>query len=303
MTFGLSLVALAIALATVTFVLIIHELHIRALNIRVSNAVLGLPGRSASLQDMTGWLSSLGMRYRRFYTAENLDQLRTIVQSSGLNPHRTLSIWIGVKTVSMFLFPIIALLVAQLLGKPLTDALIFGLIGVVIGIMGPRLILLVLRRRFNAAIRLGTPDMIDLLVVCSEAGMGLESALERVAQEMNQTNPAMARVLYGLLDDLRILPNRSEAFEKVGLTSEGLRRFGTMVSQSMQYGTPLSQALRSIAIDLRRERITNLEERAHKLGAKLTIPMVLFLLPAMFVILGGSPFLHLVRTFSSIGVK
>lgn len=303
MTFGLSLVALAIALATVTFVLIIHELHIRALNIRVSNAVLGLPGRSASLQDMTGWLSSLGMRYRRFYSAENLDQLRTIVQSSGLNPHRTLSIWIGVKTVSMFLFPIIALLVAQLLGKPLTDALIFGLIGVVIGIMGPRLILLVLRRRFNAAIRLGTPDMIDLLVVCSEAGMGLESALERVAQEMNQTNPAMARVLYGLLDDLRILPNRSEAFEKAGLTSEGLRRFGTMVSQSMQYGTPLSQALRSIAIDLRRERITNLEERAHKLGAKLTIPMVLFLLPAMFVILGGSPFLHLVRTFSSIGVK
>lgn len=303
MTFGLSLVALAIALATVTFVLIIHELHIRALNIRVSNAVLGLPGRSASLQDMTGWLSSLGMRYRRFYSAENLDQLRSIVQSSGLNPHRTLSIWIGVKTVSMFLFPIIALLVAQLLGKPLTDALIFGLIGVVIGIMGPRLILLVLRRRFNAAIRLGTPDMIDLLVVCSEAGMGLESALERVAQEMNQTNPAMARVLYGLLDDLRILPNRSEAFEKVGLTSEGLRRFGTMVSQSMQYGTPLSQALRSIAIDLRRERITNLEERAHKLGAKLTIPMVLFLLPAMFVILGGSPFLHLVRTFSSIGVK
>jgi tight adherence protein C len=252
---------------------------------------------------MTGWLSSLGTRYRRFYSAENLDQLRTIVQSSGLNPHRTLPIWIGVKTVSMFLLPIIALLVGQLLGKPLTDMLIFSLIGVVIGIMGPRLILLVLRRRFNAGIRLGTPDMIDLLVVCSEAGMGLESALERVAEEMNQTNPAMARVLFGLLDDLRILPNRSEAFEKLALTSEGLRRFGTMVSQSLQYGTPLSQALRSIALDLRRERITNLEERAHKLGAKLTIPMVLFMLPAMFIILGGSPFLHLVRTFSSIGVK
>jgi len=303
MTFGFSLVALAIALATATFVLIIHEIHIRALNIRVSNAVLGVPGRSAPLQDMTGWLSSLGTRYRRFYSAENLDQLRTIVQSSGLNPHRALSIWIGVKTVSMVLFPIIALFVAQLLGKSLTDVLIFGLVGVVTGIMGPRLILLVLRRRFNAGIRLGTPDMIDLLVVCSEAGMGLESALERVAEEMGQTNPAMARVLYGLLDDLRILPNRSEAFEKLGSTSEGLRRFGTMVSQSLQYGTPLSQALRSIAMDLRRERITNLEERAHKLGAKLTIPMVLFMLPAMFVILGGSPFLHLVRTFSSIGVK
>ncbi len=73
-----------------------------------------------------------------------------------------------------------------------------------------------------------------------------------------------------------------------------------MVSQSLQYGTPLSQALRTIAADLRRERITKLEERAHKLGAKLTIPMVLFLLPAMFVILGASPFLHLIRAFKQI---
>ena len=142
--------------------------------------------------------------------------------------------------------------------------------------------------------------MIDLLVVCSEVGMGLESALERVAAEMSQTNPAMAQVLYGLLDDLRILPNRSEAFERLASTSEGLRRFGTMVAQSLSYGTPLGKALRSIAVDLRRERITKLEERAHKLGAKLTIPMVLFLLPAMFVILGVSPFLRLIRTFSGM---
>ena len=303
MTFGFSLVALAITLATATLVLIIYELHMRALNIRVSNAVMGIPSQSAPLRDMTGWFSSIGVRYRRFYASENLDQLRTILQSSGFNHHRTLPIWIGVKTVSMYLFPIVAFCAAQILGYPLTDALIVTLIGVVIGIMGPRLILSVLRRRFNAAIRLGTPDMIDLLVVCSEVGMGLESALERVAEEMNETNPAMSRVLYGLLDDLRILPNRTEAFEKLASTSEGLRRFGVMVGQSLQYGTPLSQALRSIATDLRRERITNLEERAHKLGAKLTIPMVLFLLPAMFVILGGSPFLHLMRTFTSFGMN
>jgi tight adherence protein C len=303
MTFSFIPVALAVVVATATLLMIIREMHLRALNIRVSNAVLGLPGKSAPIQDMTGWFSSLGMRYRRFYAPENLEQLRTILQSSGFNHHRALPIWIGVKTVSMYLFPIIAFCVAQLSGRPLTDVLIFTLIGVVIGIMGPRLLLSVMRRRFNAAIRLGTPDTIDLLVVCSEAGMGLESGLERVAQEMNESNPAMARVLYGLLDDLRMLPNRSEAFEKLGATSDGLRRFGTMVSQSLQYGTPLGQALRAIAADLRRERITKLEERAHKLGAKLTIPMVLFLLPAMFVILGASPFLHLIRTFSSMGMK
>jgi tight adherence protein C len=297
MTSGLSWVAFAIASATATCVLIIHELHIRALKIRVSRAVMGVPGQSAPFQDVTGWLSSLGTRYRRFYSPENLEQLRAILQSSGLNPHRTVSILIGAKTVSVFLFPIMALFVAQLFGKSPTDLLIFAAIGGVIGIMAPRLVLSVLRRRFNAAIRRGTPDMIDLLVVCSEAGMGLESGLERVAEEMNRSNPAMARILCGLLDDLRVLPNRREAFEKLASTTDGLRRFGTMISQSMQYGTPLSQALRSIATELRRDSIIKLEERAHKLGAKLTIPMVLFMLPAMFIIMGASPFLHLVRAF------
>lgn len=301
MTVGLGLVALALAAGTATCVSIIRELHFRALDMRVSNAVIGIPYRSGPFQNVTGWFSWLGMRYRRFYAEENLDQLRAILQSAGFNHRRALPTWIGIKAVSMFLCPIIAAGVALLLGKARTDVLVFTLIGVMIGILGPRLILTMMKRRFDAAIRVGTPDMIDLLVVCSEAGMGLESGLARVAQEMSQTNPSVARVLHSLLDDLRILPNRSDAFEKLGSTSDGLRRFGTMVAQSLQYGTPVGQALRSIAVDLRRERITKLEERAHKLGAKLTIPMVLFLLPAMFVILGGSPILHLVRSFASFG--
>jgi tight adherence protein C len=301
MTFGLGLVALAIAAGTATSLLIIREIHLRELDARVSSAVLGIAGEAATFKDMTSWVSSLGMRWRRFYAEENLDQLRAILQSSGFNHHRTLPTWIGIKAVSMFLCPIIAGGAAQLSGKALTDVLVFTLMGLAIGIVAPRMVLAVLKRRFDAAVRLGTPDMIDLLVVCSEAGMGLESGLARVAQEMNETNPSIARVLHGLLDDLRILPNRSDAFEKLGSTSDGLRRFGTMIAQSLQYGTPVGQALRSIAVDLRRERITKLEERAHKLGAKLTIPMVLFLLPAMFVILGGSPILHLVRSFASFG--
>ena len=70
-----------------------------------------------------------------------------------------------------------------------------------------------------------------------------------------------------------------------------------MMSQSLQYGTPLSQALRAIADELRRDSIVKLEERAHQLGAKLILPMVLFMLPAMFIVLGASPFLYLIRTF------
>jgi tight adherence protein C len=297
MTPELSAALFAIAAAAAALVLIVREIHIRTLNTRVANAVLGAAGSSARSENVIGWFSSIGMRYKRFYAAEELEQLQTVLQAAGFNYRRTLPIWVGVKIVSMVLFPFLAFMAAQLSGKPPSAVLIFSLLGVVVGIMGPRLILTMMRRRFDAAVRRGTPDTIDLLVVCSEAGMGLESAIERVAGEMSQTNPAMAQVLYGLLDDLRILPNRSDAFEKLGATSDGLRRFGTVIAQSLQYGTPLGRALRAIAADLRQERLTNLEERAHKLGAKLTIPMVLFLLPAMFVTLGGSPFLHLIRAF------
>jgi tight adherence protein C len=297
MTSALISVGLAIAAAAAALVLIIHELHIRALNMRVSKAVVGVPGPLAPLRDMTGWLSSLGMRYRRFYSPVDLEQLRAIVQSSGFNHHQTLPIWIGVKIASTALFPIVALFIGEFFGKSPVDLLIFTLVGVVIGIMGPRLILSALKRRFATAVSRGAPDAIDLLVVCSEAGMGLESGVERVAEEMKGSNPAMARVLYGLLDDLRILPNRRDAFEKLGSTSEGLRRFGAMISQSLQYGTPLGQALRAIADELRRDSIIKLEERAHKLGVKLILPMVLFMLPAMFIILGTSSYMHLARAF------
>jgi tight adherence protein C len=299
MTSGLGLAALAIAAATATIGLIIRELYIRELDARVSKAMTGAAGQLAPLAEVTGWLSSLGTRYRRFYSPENLEELRAIVQSAGLNPHRTLPILIGAKTLCMFLFPIVATFLAMIFWESPKDRLIFTSIGLAIGIIAPRLILSALSRRFNAAVRRGAPDAIDLLVVCSEAGMGLESALERVAEEMTRSNPAMARVLSTLLDDLRILPNRRDAFEKLAATSEGLRRFGTMINQSLQYGTPLSQALRAIAEELRRESIIKLEERAHKLGAHLTAPMVVFMLPAMFVVIGGSSYLRLIGAFQN----
>jgi tight adherence protein C len=296
---GLTLAALAIASAAIAMVLMIRELHLRALDARVSHVIAGEAGSAAPF-DLSGWLSTLGARYRRFYPAEDVEELRTILQSAGFNPYRATSTWIGVKVLSMTTAPLVAALVADFLGKSLMTVLVFALVGLVIGLMGPRLILTVMKMRFASALRNGTADAIDLLVVCTEAGMGLESALERVSEEMHRSNPAISNVLRGLLDDLQILPNRRDAFERMGATSEALRRFGAMMAQSLQYGTPLGQALRNIAHELRRESITKLEERAHKLGVKLTVPMVMFMLPAMFVILGGSSFLHLIRAFKGI---
>jgi tight adherence protein C len=302
MTVVLGLVAAAIVLATTAALLIVQQVQLQALNVRVARAMTEVAGQPVPRRDMRSWLSALGARYRRFYSSENLEQLRAMLQASGFNPHRATPILIGAKTASMFVCPFFAALVAIFLGKQATDVMLFTAVGAIVGIMTPRLVLWILRRRFNAAVQRGTPDAIDLLVVCSEAGMGLEGALERVAQEMSRSNPAMTRIFNGLLDDLRVLPDRRDALDNLAKrsTTDGLRRFGVMINQSLQYGTPLSNALRAIAEELRRDRLIKLEEKAHKLGAKLIIPMVLFLLPAMFITLGGSPFLHLIRAFKSI---
>jgi len=203
----------------------------------------------------------------------------------------------------MLFVPLLAVVGVLFLNVELTGRLVLITIAVALGIMLPKILLGLIGRRFNKDVQRGTPDAIDLLVVCTQAGMGIESAIERVAHEMNRSNLAVSKVLNALLDDLRVLPDRRTAFANLGSRStfEGLRRFGTMVSQSMQYGTPLSAALSAIADELRRDRITKLEERAHKLGAKLIIPVVIFMLPAMFVVLAGSPFLHLMESMKNLG--
>jgi tight adherence protein C len=168
-------------------------------------------------------------------------------------------------------------------------------VGLLAGILGPEAALALLRRPYVAALQRGTPDALDLLVVCSEAGMGLESALERVSTEMLRSNRPTAIALGALLDDLRVLPDRREAFAAFGDRSgvEGMQRLATMLTQSLQYGTPLSHALRAVATELRRERANQLEERATKLPAKLIFPMVLFIMPSLYIVLLGTSFLRL----------
>jgi len=115
---------------------------------------------------------------------------------------------------------------------------------------------------------------------------------------MEATNGPMASVLFGLLNDLRVLPNRRDAFANLGVRAgvDGLRRMGTMLSQSMQYGTPIGHVLRAVAEELRRDRMNRLEEMAIKLPAKLIFPLIFFIMPSMYIVLLGPSFMGLFKT-------
>lgn len=278
-----------------------NEAREREAVVRVTRVVTNSNDNAAPYGGLLKLLHIVGEQFRRLYSRDALDHLRGVIAAAGFNPNQMLPILLGAKTTMMVVLPVLAFIGSRLVEPTSMRLAIIGA-GVVFGIVGPELILGMVRRRFVAAVERGTPDALDLLVVCSEAGMGLETALERVSQEMIHSNPQMASVLAGLLNDLRVLANRRDAFENFGARSgvAGLRRCGSTLSQSLEYGTPLTHALRSVASELRQERINNLEGKAIKLPAMLIFPMVFFIMPSLYIVLLGTSFIRLYDSLSSL---
>jgi tight adherence protein C len=296
-----SVVAAMILMASGAITVLWVEIEARRMTARVNQAVSIGDAERPAFAGIKGVLQRFGAWLQRYYRPENIEHMRGLVQASGFNPHRALPMLLAGKFLVSASVMSVAVAAAWMSGSVKGAVLIISFGGMA-GVMGPEVILAFVRRRFVSDLRRGTPDALDLLVVCSEAGMALESALERVSQEMRMSNRAMASVLAGLLDDLRVLPDRREAFTNLGTRSglDGLKRVGTMLSQSLQYGTPLSRALRAVAEELRRERMNRLEENAVKLPAKLIFPLILFIMPSLYIVLLGPSFMKLYDALHAI---
>jgi tight adherence protein C len=284
----INFVAIILLAATAGY-LMLQEARTREVHARIDRAI----GRPESTANLQGFLQPLGEWLQHFYTTNSLEKIRNIAQISGFNPHRMIPILLASKIVMMLLVLLIAAVATYFENNMVIRLVTLGS-GIILGIMGPEWILAIIRRRHAAALDRGTPDALDLLVVCSEAGMGLESALERVSNEMQRSNPVTSSVLTNFLNDLRI-QTRRDAFANLNARSggEGMRRFGTMLGQSLQYGTPLGDALRAVADELRRDRMNKLEERAVKLPAKLIFPLIFFIMPSLYIVLLGTSFMRL----------
>jgi tight adherence protein C len=148
-------------------------------------------------------------------------------------------------------------------------------------------------------VRSGLPDALELLVVCVEAGLSLEDGLDRVVNELRRSQPALADELGLTLADLKILPSRDQALanlaERVDMPS--VRSVVTTLAQTLRYGTPLAQSLRVVAAEMRNDYLIELEERANRLPAYLTLPVIVFMMPTIFLIVGGPAVLRLLDAF------
>ena len=157
-----------------------------------------------------------------------------------------------------------------------------------------------LARNRRRAIARGLADAIELLVIAVEAGLSLEDAMNRIVVELRRSQPAMADELAITGADLKILPNRDEALrrlaERVDLPS--VQSVVTTLTQTLKYGTPLAQALRVVAVELRNDGLLKLEEQANRMPVLLTVPMILFILPSLFLIIGGPAVLKVLDSFT-----
>ena len=167
----------------------------------------------------------------------------------------------------------------------------------VVGLLLPDYVVRTLHKRHLKAVERGLPDALDMLVICSEAGLGLEPAIDRVGREIGHAHQDVAEELLNVAREMRVNADRRAALinmgKRTGLAS--LQRLGVTLMQTLQYGTPLSQALRTLSAEMRQEALTQFEARAGRLPSLLTVPMIVFILPCVFLIVGGPAIVHVIQ--------
>jgi tight adherence protein C len=141
----------------------------------------------------------------------------------------------------------------------------------------------------SAAIRKGLPDALDLLVICAEAGLTVDAAFGRVAKELGKGYPELGDEMALTAIELGFLTERRQAFENLAqrVDLDSIRGVVTTMIQTEKYGTPLASALRVLSAEFRHARMMKAEEKAARLPAIMTVPLILFILPVLFIVILG----------------
>lgn len=158
-----------------------------------------------------------------------------------------------------------------------------------VGFYLPALLVKSITQKRQDEMRLAFPDAVDLLVICVQAGLSIEAAFARVTEEISSTSEALSQEISLTAAELAFLGDRHKAYanfaERTGL--EGAKSLGTALSQADKYGTPVGTALKVLSEESRNERMSRAETKAASLPAQLTVPMILFFLPVLFIVIIG----------------
>ncbi|MDJ0894738.1 MAG: type II secretion system F family protein [Alphaproteobacteria bacterium] len=258
----------------------------------------GASAKQSSIEFMRRWVKRLNL-----VRGDAAKHLQVKMARAGLRSRDVVIVFLFMKftlpvVVAAVAFPILSAI--DLSNLPKNMNLILTAVAAAIGMYLPDLYINHITKNRREAIRKAVPDALDLLVICSEAGLTLDAGLERVARESAQGTPELADEFTLTSIELRFLPERRKALENLveRVDLNGIQSLVGALIQTERYGTPLVQALRMLANEMRNERMMRAEEKAARLPAILTIPTVLFILPALFVVVLGPGMIRAFEAFS-----
>lgn len=220
------------------------------------------------------------------------DNLRSELAQAGLRGRQVVPAYITTRLLMAIGGGIATLIMLGLMQKfpyPEFVKFIFAGVGAVVGFYVPKLLLANTVQKRQQEMTDAFPDALDLLVICVESGLGVEAAFSRVTEEIIEASPILAQE-FGLLSaELAYLGDRRQAYDnfanRTGMASA--KALATALIQSEQYGTPVGVALQVLSQEKRNERMSEAEKKAAALPAKLTVPMIIFFLPVLFIVVIG----------------
>jgi len=244
----------------------------------------------------------LGSNLRRAQS-EQSNKTRRFLSQAGWRSTEALGIYIFISAIMPLVGVILAFvlynMVPALHEKP-QFLKMAGLVGfAILGFKLPEWVVGWIVKKRKEKLDRALPDALDLMVVCTEAGLGLDAAFQRVSGEIGHSHPVLADELMLTSVELNILPRRQEALDNM------MHRTGTpaiesvvnTLGQTERYGTPLGQSFRVLASDFREQRMLKAEAKAARLPAILTVPLVVFILPSLFAVLLGPAVIKSLNTF------
>jgi tight adherence protein C len=230
----------------------------------------------------------------RFNLRKALADDKTVakLRMAGLRGQAPLVVFLFARATLPLLFAALAFFYVFIVAK-LEQAMMIKVLIVIVmayaGFYAPNLYVSNIVSKRQLSIKRAWPDALDLMLICVEAGMSLEAAFRKVAEEIGQQSVELAEELTLTTAELSYLPERRQAFENLGLRTglDTVRSVMTSLIQAERYGTPMGSALRVLAQENRDQRMNDAEKKAAALPPKLTVPMIVFFLPVLLAVILG----------------
>jgi tight adherence protein C len=238
------------------------------------------------------WVLHLGL-----LSGASREALEVTLRGAGQSGTAALRLFVGFKILLLALLPLAAwLLVQEMALGTFTQILVVA--GTAVGgMLAPDMAVQKLRGRHVQRIVDELPDALDMMVICAQAGLGLGTTILRVAHELRTTHRAIAVELAQTANEMQMMTDGKQPLINLGTRCgvDSAKRLAATLVQSAQYGTPLTEALRGLAAELRTELITRFEARAARMPVLLTMPMVGFILPSLFLVLAGPAIVQVIH--------